>query len=79
MILGALAAVGMTARTENFIMVAGPMAMTLGAAVASAMGLSAYPRGTEVGDMLADMNMNAMFVLFSLTLLYDVHNMIKVL
>jgi hypothetical protein len=29
--------------------------------------------------MLADMNMNAMFVLFSLTLLYDVHNMIKVL
>ena len=77
-ITGGLAAAGIMARNESFLMVVGPMAMTIGAALACVTGLSMYPHGSEVGNLLGDMNMNVLFVLFSLTLLYDVHNMVKV-
>ncbi|CAG0919935.1 unnamed protein product, partial [Notodromas monacha] len=75
--VGMLSAVGMMVSSESVLMISGPMAITFGAAVASAMGLSVYPVGTDVGNMLSDMNMNVVTVLFSLTLLYDIHNLVK--
>ncbi|GMS96802.1 hypothetical protein PENTCL1PPCAC_18977 [Pristionchus entomophagus] len=76
-IVAGLSTVAMTAPSEKFLMMGGPLAMGLGVVFVSNIGMFFLPPGSALGAGLASIVMYGGLILFSAFLLYDTQRVVK--
>lgn len=77
-VVGGLSVVAMTAPSEKFLTMGGPLAAGLGVVFMSSLGGMFFPPTTALGAGLYSISIYGGLVLFSLFLLYDSQKIIKV-
>ncbi|GMT25946.1 hypothetical protein PFISCL1PPCAC_17243 [Pristionchus fissidentatus] len=76
-IVAGLSTVAMTAPSEKFLMMGGPLAMGLGVVFVANIGSFFFPAGSALGAGLASIVMYGGLILFSAFLLYDTQRVVK--
>lgn len=74
---GGLSAVAVTAPSEKFLMMSGPLAMGLGVVFAANVGSFFFAPHTALGASLASIVVYGGLILFSAFLLYDTQKIIR--
>uniref|UniRef100_A0A1I7UFL2 Growth hormone-inducible transmembrane protein n=1 Tax=Caenorhabditis tropicalis TaxID=1561998 RepID=A0A1I7UFL2_9PELO len=77
-IVGGLSATAITAPSEKFLMMSGPLAMGLGVVFMANIGTFFLPPGSALGASLASVVIYGGLILFSAFLLYDTQRLVKV-
>lgn len=76
-VVGGLSAIAMTAPSEKFLNMAGPLAMGLGVVLVSNIGSFFFPPNTVLGAGLASIVVYGGLILFSAFLLHDTQRVVK--
>lgn len=76
-VVGGLSVLAVSAPSEKFLMMGGPLAIGLGVVFASSVGSMFLPPTTVVGSGLHAMALYGGLILFSMFLLYDTQRIIK--
>ncbi|CAI5447206.1 unnamed protein product [Caenorhabditis angaria] len=76
-IVGGLSATAITAPSEKFLMMSGPLAMGFGVIFVANIGTFFLPPGSAIGASLASLVMYGGLILFSAFLLYDTQRLVK--
>ncbi|CAB3409119.1 unnamed protein product [Caenorhabditis bovis] len=76
-IAGGLSLTAITAPSEKFLMMSGPLAMGLGVVFMANIGTFFLPAGSALGASLASIVMYGGLILFSAFLLYDTQRLVK--
>ena len=76
-IVGGLSATAITAPSEKFLMMSGPLAMGFGVVFMANIGTFFLPPGSALGASLASVVIYGGLILFSAFLLYDTQRLVK--
>ncbi|EGT44281.1 hypothetical protein CAEBREN_00910 [Caenorhabditis brenneri] len=76
-IVGGLSATAITAPSEKFLMMSGPLAMGFGVVFMANIGTFFLPPGSAIGASLASIVIYGGLILFSAFLLYDTQRLVK--